>query len=70
MKYRSEIDLTKLIKAAKAELRDSWPEEYKVLLLAVGAKAHDESQAGILAWFVLDGFLGLCPFEVISVQKK
>jgi hypothetical protein len=37
MKYRSGIELLKLIKAAKAELRDSSPEEYKVFLLAVGA---------------------------------
>jgi hypothetical protein len=35
MKYRSEIDVVALIKAAKAELRDSLPEAYKVFLLAV-----------------------------------
>jgi hypothetical protein len=29
MKYRSEIDVVKLIEAAKAELRDSLPEAYK-----------------------------------------
>ena len=29
MKYRSEIDLVKLIKTAKAKLRDCSPEEYK-----------------------------------------
>jgi hypothetical protein len=37
MKYRSEIDLAKLIAAATAELRDSKPEVYKVFLLGVGA---------------------------------
>jgi len=34
MKYRSEIDIAKLIKAANRELRGATPEAYKVFLLA------------------------------------
>ncbi len=49
MKYRSEIDLAKLIKAAKKELRDSSPEEYKVFLLAVGAGLR-KKEIDLLEW--------------------
>jgi integrase len=49
MKYRSEIDLVKLIKTAKAKLRDSSPEEYKVFLLAVGAGLR-KKEIDLLEW--------------------
>src|SRR5258708_12505446 len=49
MKYRSEIDILKLIKAAKAELRDSLPEAYKVFLLAVGAGLR-KKKTDLLEW--------------------
>ena len=49
MKYRSEIDILKLIKAAKAELRDSLPEAYKVFLLAVGAGLR-KKEIDLLEW--------------------
>jgi hypothetical protein len=49
MKYRSEIDLVKLIKTAKTELRDSFPEEYKVFLLAVGAGLR-KKEIDLLEW--------------------
>jgi hypothetical protein len=35
MKYRSEIDVEKLIAHARQELEDNDPEAYKVFLLAV-----------------------------------
>jgi integrase len=49
MKYRSEIDVVALIKAAKAELRDSLPEVYKVFLLAVGAGLR-KKEIDLLEW--------------------
>jgi hypothetical protein len=49
MKYRSEIDLVKLINTAKAKLRDSSPEEYKVFLLAVGAGLR-KKEIDLLEW--------------------
>jgi integrase len=49
MKYRSEIDVVALIKAAKAELRDSLPEAYKVFLLAVGAGLR-KKEIDLLEW--------------------
>jgi integrase len=49
MKYRSEIDLPKLIKAATAELRDSKPEVYKVFLLGVGAGLR-KKEIDLLEW--------------------
>jgi integrase len=49
MKYRSEIDLPKLITAATAELRDSMPEVYKVFLLAVGAGLR-KKEIDLLEW--------------------
>jgi integrase len=49
IKYRSEIDLVKLIKTAKAKLRDSSPEEYKVFLLAVGAGLR-KKEIDLLEW--------------------
>jgi integrase len=49
MKYRSEIDVLKLIKAAKAELRDSLPEAYKVFLLAVRAGLR-KKEIDLLEW--------------------
>jgi integrase len=49
MKYRSEIDVTDLIKAAKAELRDSLPEAYKVFLLAIGAGLR-KKEIDLLEW--------------------
>ena len=49
MKYRSEIDVVKLIKAAKAELRDSLPEAFKVFLLAVGAGLR-KKEIDLLEW--------------------
>jgi integrase len=49
MKYRSEIDVLKLIKTAKAELRDSLPEAYKVFLLAVGAGLR-KKEIDLLEW--------------------
>jgi hypothetical protein len=36
MKYRSEIDLEKLIAQARQELEHNDPEAYKIFLLAVG----------------------------------
>src|SRR5258708_37265791 len=49
MKYRSEIDVVKLIKAAKAELPGSLPEAYKVFLLAVGAGLR-KKKIDLLEW--------------------
>ena len=49
MKYRSEIDIVSLIKAAKAELRDSLPEAYKVFLLAVGVGLR-KKEIDLLEW--------------------
>jgi integrase len=49
MKYRSEIDVTDLIKAAKSELRDSLPEAYKVFLLAIGAGMR-KKEIDLLEW--------------------
>jgi integrase len=49
MKYRSEIDVVALIKAAKAELRDSLPEAYKVFLLAVSAGLR-KKEIDLLEW--------------------
>ena len=49
MKYRSEIDLVKLIKTAKAKLPDSSPEEYKVFLLTVGAGLR-KKEIDLLEW--------------------
>jgi hypothetical protein len=49
MKYRSEIDLVKLIETAKAKLRDSSREEYKVFLLAVGAGLR-KKEIDLLEW--------------------
>jgi len=49
MKYRSEIDVVDLVKAAKAELRDSLPEAYKVFLLAVGAGLR-KKEIDLLEW--------------------
>jgi Phage integrase family len=49
MKYRSEIDIAALVKTAKAELRDSLPEAYKVFLLAVGAGLR-KKEIDLLEW--------------------
>lgn len=49
MKYRSEIDVVDLIKAARAELRDSFPEAYKVFLLAVGVGLR-KKEIDLLEW--------------------
>jgi integrase len=49
MKYRSEIDVIVLIKAARAELRDSFPEAYKVFLLAVGVGLR-KKEIDLLEW--------------------
>jgi hypothetical protein len=49
MKYRTEIDLVKLIKTAKAKLPDSSPEEYKVFLLTVGAGLR-KKEIDLLEW--------------------
>ncbi|MBV8330979.1 MAG: tyrosine-type recombinase/integrase [Verrucomicrobia bacterium] len=49
MKYRSEINVAALIKAAKAELRHSLPEAYKVFLLAVGVGLR-KKEIDLLEW--------------------
>jgi integrase len=49
MKYRSEIDVVALIKAAKAELRGSLPEAYKVFLLAIGVGLR-KKEIDLLEW--------------------
>jgi hypothetical protein len=52
MKYRSEIDVLKLIAAATKELRDSSPEAYKVFLLAVGAGLR-KKEIDLLEWTIV-----------------
>jgi integrase len=49
MKYRSEINLAKLIGAATAELREPFPEAYKVFLLAVGVGLR-KKEIDLLEW--------------------
>jgi integrase len=49
MKYRSEIDIKKLIAAANKELRGSAPEAYKVFLLAVAVGLR-RKEIDLLEW--------------------
>jgi integrase len=49
MKYRSEIDLERLIKTADDELRDGDPEAYKILLLAVAVGLR-RKEIDLLEW--------------------
>ena len=49
MKYRSEIDIEALIKAANKELRDAAPEAYKIFLLAVAVGLR-RKEIDLLEW--------------------
>jgi integrase len=49
MKYRSEVDLPKLIEEAKTDLSDSSPEAYKVFVLAVRAGLR-KKEIDLLEW--------------------
>src|SRR5207249_6231141 len=49
MKYRSEIDIARLIEAAKTDLSDSSPEAYKAFVLAVGAGLR-KKEIDLLEW--------------------
>ena len=49
MKYHSEINAAESIKTAKADLRDSSPEAYKVFLLAIGAGLR-KKEIDLLEW--------------------
>src|SRR5262249_35025914 len=72
LKYRSTIDVQKLITAAKAELREAEPECFKIFLLAVMVGLR-RGEIDLLEWasFRWDtGFVRIEPTEDFSPKSE